>query len=133
MMKLYRGPALPADQTALVESGAHTHITRCDGLKITSLKAAVLPGEHVLEMAPAEEGQPYRGYLFHSTVTGSVGFDAEAGHAYTVHVDIVTASTPVDEGGSGYEWIGYVRDRSSGKVVASTVSLPLEAYPMLPR
>jgi len=132
MMKAYPGRALPADQTATIETGAYTQIEKCDGLKITSLKVAVLPGEHVIEMTPAEQGQPQRGYLFYSSVTGSACFTAEAGQAYLVYVDFVAASAPVTEGGSGYEWIGYVQDRSSGKMIADTGRLPLKAQPVMP-
>ena len=132
MMKAYQGPTLPADQTALIESGSYTLIEKCDGLKITSLKVAVLPGEHVIEMTPAQQGQPYRGYLFYSLVTGSVSFIAEAGHTYLAYVDFLAASAPANEGGSGYEWIGYVQDRSSGQMIANTGRLPLKAEPMTP-
>jgi len=132
MMKAYPGPTLPADQTALIESGAYTNVERCDGLKITSLKVAVLPGEHLIEMTPADQGQPQRGYLFYSSVTGSISFTAEAAHTYLVYVDFVAAPAPADEGGSGYEWIGYVQDRASGKTIANSGRLPLKAHPAMP-
>ena len=128
--KEYSGPMLPSDQTALIESGPCTDIKKLDGRAITSLRAAVLPGEHTVEMRPAEQEQPIRAYLFHSWVTGSVKIVAEAGHRYLAYVDFVPAPEPADEvEGSGYTWIGYVLDKSTGRKIANTGRLPLGVEP----
>jgi hypothetical protein len=128
----YTGPTLPNDQIALIESGPYTHIERVDGQGIPTLRIGVLPGEHSVELRPAEQEQPYREYLFYSWVTGSVRFRVEAGHRYLVYVDFVPASGPADEQkGSGYTWIGYVLDKSTGRKVANTGRLPLGVEPRL--
>jgi hypothetical protein len=128
--KEYAGPTLPSDQTALVESGPYTHIRGLDDQRIASLRVAVLPGAHTIEMRPAEQEQPYREYLFYSRVTGSAKFVAEAGHRYLAYVDFIPGPGPADEDkGSGYTWIGYVLDTSTGKKIANTERLALEVEP----
>jgi hypothetical protein len=126
----YKGPTLPSDQTALVESGSYTNIESLDGRRTTKLKMALLPGEHTVQMRPSEQEQPNQAYLFYSWVTGSVTFVAEAGHRYLVYVDFVPTPGPADEEkGSGYTWTGYVLDRSTGKRIADTGQLPLGVAP----
>jgi hypothetical protein len=128
--KKYTGPTLPSDQTALVGSGPYTHIENLDGQRITTLRMAVMPGEHKVEMRPAEQDQPNQAYLFYSWLSGSVTFVAEAGHRYLVYVDFVPTPGPADEErGSGFTWTGYVLDRSTGKKIASTGQLPLGVAP----
>jgi hypothetical protein len=124
----YTGPTLPGDQTALIESGPYTNIEKLDDQTITALRVSVLPGEHTVVMRPAEQEQPYREYLFYSRVSGAVKFVAEAGHRYLAYVDFVPAPGPADEAkGSGYTWIGYILDKSTGGKIANTGPLPLGA------
>jgi hypothetical protein len=130
LTKGYEGPALPGDQTALVESGPYTHIEKYDGMKLSSQNVTVLPGEHTVEMRLVEAQQPSREYFFYSGATGSVTFTAEAGHKYLVYINFVPAPEQADEEkGSGYTWVGYIQDKSTGKKIASTPPLPLEAQP----
>ena len=128
----YSGPELPADQTALVESGPYTEIEVVDGRAVGALKVAVLPGTHSVALRPSEHGQPIRDYWFYSRSTGSVSFNAEAGHRYLVYVDFVPDEGPADEQkGSGYVWIGYVLDRATGKKIANTGKLPVGVEPRI--
>jgi hypothetical protein len=91
---------------------------------------AVLPGEHTLHMRPAEQDQPNQAYIFYSWVIGLVEFVAEAGHRYRVYVDFVPTPGPADEEkGSGFTWIGYVLDKSTGQKIANTGQLPLGVEP----
>ncbi len=129
----YAGPALPADRTALVESGPYTYIESIDGTPTTTLRATVLPGVHTLTMRPDEQNQPVREYIFYSHGPGSVSFEAEAGRRYLVYVDFVHEEGPVDRlKGSGYTWIGYVLDKSTGRKIADTGRLPLGVQPRQP-
>jgi hypothetical protein len=132
LTKGYAGPALSGDQTALVESGPYTRIVKYDGMKLSSQNVAVLPGEHTVEMRLEEAEQPNWEYFFYSGATGSVTFTAEPGHRYLVYINIVPAPGLADEErGSGYTWVGCIQDRSTGKKIASTSPLPLEADPRL--
>ncbi len=126
----YSGPARPDDQIALIESGPYTHMEQVDGRRIATLRVTVMPGERTLQIRPAEQEQPYREYIFYTHASGAVRFAAEAGHRYLVYVDFVPAQGPADEEkGSGYTWIGYVLDKSTGKKVANTGPLPLSVEP----
>lgn len=128
----YAGPALPDERTALIESGPYTYIESINGKKIATLRATVLPGTLVLTMRPDEQNQPVREYVFYSRGPGSVSFDAEAGHRYLAYVVFVPEEGPADElKGSGYVWIGYVLDKSTGRKVAETGRLPLDVEPRL--
>ncbi len=130
LTKGYAGSDLPGDQTALVESGPYTHMVRYDGMKLSSPNVTVLPGQHTIEMRLAAGEQPSREYFFHSGATGSVTFTAEPGHRYLAYINFVPVPGLADEeSGSGYTWVGCIQDRSSGKKIASTSPLPLEADP----
>jgi hypothetical protein len=56
-----------------------------------------------------------------------VTFTAQAGHKYLAYVDFVTSKAPAEESGTGFVWIGYVQDKSSGVRLAKTDELPLGA------
>jgi hypothetical protein len=128
--KEYAGPTLPEDRIALIESGPYTHIEKVDGKKLTTLRVAVNPGEHVVQMRPSEQDQPYREYIFYTSATGTAKFAAEAGHKYLAYVDFVPSKGPADEEkGSGYTWIGYILDKSTGNKVANTGYLPVSVEP----
>jgi hypothetical protein len=129
LTKGYEGATLPDDQTALVESGPYTHIEKYDGMKLSSQNVTVLPGEHTVEMRLAQ-GQPSRQYFFYSRATGFVTFTAEAGHRYLVYINFIPVPEQAEEEkGSGYTWVGCIQDKSTGKKIASTPPLPLEAEP----
>ncbi len=131
-MKGYSGPVLPADQTALVQSGPYTDVVASDGVKVPTLSVSVLPGTHTIEMKPNEppSDSDYVGpYFFYARNIGSVAFTAEAGHTYVAYVDIAPAPSTEDEVGTGYTWAGYVKDETTGKRVAWTDRLRLEVEP----
>jgi hypothetical protein len=120
---------LPAEQTAVVESGPYTDIVSADGVKVAGLSVALLPGSRTIEMIPGQTGQPDQGWAFYSTVTGSVAFTAEAGHRYVAYVDFESQPVPGHEKYSGWSWFGWIRDKTTGVKLASTGRLPLGAYP----
>jgi hypothetical protein len=131
-MQGYTGPVLPSDQTALVRSGPHTDIVTCDGVRVSGLSVAVLPGEHTIEMnltdRPDTDGY-FGAYFFYSMGTGSVSFTAEAGHKYTVYVNAAPAPATEEEVGTGYTWAGYIEDETTHKRLARTDRLPLGVEP----
>ena len=129
--KTYAGPALPAEQTAVVGSGPYTDLVAVDGTRVSSLSVAVLPGTHAIEMKPVDNiDYGYQGpYYFWSLVTGSVKFTAEPGHKYQVYVHIAPAPYSEELTGSGYTWTGYVEDRTVDKKVGWTERLPLQVEP----
>ena len=131
-MKGYTGPALPAEQTVLVETGPYAEIVTCDGVKVSALRVAVLPGEHTIEMKPNDQQSDYMqtGYMFRSKVIGSASFTAEAGHTYVVGVSIVAAPLTDEDIGSGYTWTGTIEDETTHKRVKRTDRLPLDVLPM---
>ena len=119
-----------AEQGAIVESGPRALIEACDGQKVADLKIAVMPGEHAIDIMPSDSPQPNRGYTFYSPAPGRITLVAEGGHRYVVFVDFVASSDSPEEGGSGYQWVCYIKDRSSGKKVAWTERLPLSVQPV---
>lgn len=144
--KMYSGPALPADQTAIVRSGAYTDIVSIDGAGVSGTKITVLPGKHTLEMKPHEQiDSAYNyyapgNYFFYSNVNGRVDFTAEPGRTYQVYANMTAGphtggygtENDVEYGthlATGFTWTGYVVDETAHKRVARTDTLPLEAYP----
>jgi hypothetical protein len=127
--KEYAGPELPGSQTALIEAGAYTHFEGLDGKAVGALRLAVMPGVHSVTIRPAENEQPMGQYLYYSWVSGTVQFTAEAGHRYLVYVEYTTQRPNEDEEGTGFVWIGHVTDRTTGKKIAKTDSLPLGVEP----
>jgi len=139
----YTGPAKPADETAVVRSGAYTDIVAIDGTTTSSLSITVLPGEHTVVMKPsypAGDNVWVTPYYFYSRVNGSVTFKAEAGHTYVAYAR--TSAGPStedqsaagyasmeDQSGSGFSWVGYIEDKTAHERVAKTERLALEAYP----
>ncbi len=55
--KGYSGPILPADQTAVVRSGPYTDVVATDGVKVSGLRVALLPGKHTIEIKPSDNQQ----------------------------------------------------------------------------
>lgn len=129
-MKGYTGPTLPADRTALIESGPYTHVEKLNGVKVPSRSVVVLPGKHTVEMVPVPD-QYRREYIFYSRVTGSITFTAQAGHRYLAYVDFITRPGAAEEPGSGYKWVGYLKDLTTGDKVARTEELPAEVEPLI--
>jgi hypothetical protein len=132
-MKGYTGPVLPAEQTALVKTGPYAELVACDGVKVSALRVAVLPGERTIEMKPSDQQLDYKrtGFVFRSKVTGSVSFTAEAGHTYVAGVSIVAAPLTDEDIGTGYTWIGTIEDETTHKRVKRTDRLPLDVLPIL--
>jgi len=132
--KGYSGPAMPADQTALIVSGPYTDLESVDGVKVSGLRVSVLPGKHTVGMRPSNYGSSYPGYLgpyyFYSLVTGSVEFSAEAGHRYVAWVRMGPGPATEELTGSGFEWRGYVEDQTTNHNLVRTAALPLEAEPV---
>jgi len=132
-MQGYTGPVLPAEQTALVRSGPNTNLIACDGVKVPGLGVSVLPSVHTVELKPDDQPQDYMqtGFLFRSSVTGSVSFTAEAGHRYLAYVSIAPGPSTDEEMGTGYTWIGTIEDQTTHKKVARTDKLPLNVEPVI--
>jgi len=132
-MKGYTGPVLPAEQTALVKTGPYAELVTCDGVKVSALRVAVLPGEHTIEMKPNDQQSDYTqtGYMYRSKVIGSISFIAEAGHTYVVGVTIAAVPTTDEEIGSGYSWIGTIEDETTHKKVNRSDKLPLDVLPVV--
>ena len=138
-MRAYPGPALPADQTALVKTGAYTDLVACDGTSVPGLTVAVLPGEHTIQLKPSDrqDRQDIKGYswpyLFYSRVIGSVVFEAQAGHTYVAYVNLSAGpATEEAPSGTGFVWVGYIEDQTTHQRLAKTDKLPLEAEPRVP-
>jgi len=138
----YAGPAKPADETALLKSGAYTEIVSVDGTKVSSLNVTVLPGEHTLVMKPSYpvDGNYATPYFFYSVVNGSVTFKADAGHTYVAYARTSAGQSTEnqsaagyasmeDQTGSGFTWVGYIEDKTDHERVAKTETLALQAYP----
>ena len=137
--KGYAGPLRPADETAVVRSGAYTELVSSDGTKVPGLSVAVLPGEHTIVMKPSYPTDNYEfmgAYFFYSLVNGSVTFNAEPGHEYVAYVSTAAGSAKgYDEDsptGTGFAWVGYIEDKTAHQRVAKTERLPLEAFPRSP-
>lgn len=132
-MKGYTGPALPAEQTALVKSGPYAELVACDGMKVSALSVAVLPGEHTVEMKPSDQQMDYThtGFLFRSRVNGSISFTAEKGHMYVAAVSIVAAPLTDEDMGTGYAWVGTIEDETTHQRVKRTEKLPLDVLPVV--
>ena len=137
----YAGPAKPADETALLKSGAYTEIVSVDGTKVSSLNVTVLPGEHTVVMKPSYPLDNVYGtpYYFYSLVNGSVRFNADAGHTYVAYARTSAGPSTEDQSapgyasedqtGTGFTWVGYIEDKTANERVAKTETLALQAYP----
>jgi hypothetical protein len=73
--KMYSGPDLPANEVAFIQSAT------CDGKKIAASRAAVMPGEHLIEMS---FNQASGDWVYWSANNAFFYFTAEAGHTYSV-------------------------------------------------
>jgi hypothetical protein len=139
--KGYSGPALPADQTSVVRSGPYTDLVATDGVRVSGLSVALLPGKHTIEFKPSDNQQTYGygAYYFYSRVTGSIAVMAEAGRTYLAYVRIETAPATTDDSSAGYAvdgstdtgftWSGYITDEATGQILGRTDRLPLQAEP----
>ena len=114
-MQGYTRPVLPAEQTALVRSGPSTNLIACDGAKVPGLGISVSPSVHTIEPKPDNQRQDYMqtGFLFRSSVTGSVSFTAEAGHRYLAYAITAPAPSTDEKMGTGYTWVGIVEDETN--------------------
>jgi hypothetical protein len=138
-MRGYSSTALAAEQTAVLKSGAYTDVVAADGTKVPGLSVALLPGKHTIQMKPSDNQttSQYGPYYFYSWVTGSVEFTAEPGHTYVAYVKIApTPATAQDSDvgypatgstDTGFTWVGYITDETTGKRLAKTDRLTLQA------
>ncbi len=124
--KAYAVPAPPAGETAVLVSGPYTDIESVDGQAVRGLTVEVTAGTHTVVLKPNDQTS-YREYIFYTWVTGSVTFTAQAGHKYLAYVDFVTSRAEPEESGTGFVWIGYIQDKTSGMKLAKTEELPLGA------
>jgi len=86
--QMYSGPEKPAGEIALVRGAdASIDIVRCDGVRLSTGAATVLPGEHTVEVTYSELN---RGYSLLGTIL--LAWKAEAGHTYIV--DKIIHSAP---------------------------------------
>jgi len=78
--QMYSGPEKPTGEIALVRGAdASIDIVRCDGVRLSTGAATVLPGEHTVEVTYSELN---RGYSLLGTIL--LAWKAEAGHTYVV-------------------------------------------------
>jgi hypothetical protein len=131
-MKGYEGPGLPTTATAIIRSGAYTHIDRIDGLRVSPpyLNVSVPPGTYTIETAFVR--QAIGNKLLYPTNTGSVTFLAEADHQYVVYAEAVPESAWMGVVVSTFNWVAYVTDENTGERIARTEPLPLKAEHILP-
>jgi hypothetical protein len=153
-MQGYSGPALPADQTAVVRSGPYTDLVSVDGVRVSGRVVSLLPEKHTIVMRPSNSQTTYgykEAYILYSNVDGSLDFTGESGHTYSVYVNVAPTPTASEDSAlaytdfgpndTGFIWIGYVTDEMAGKRLAETDRLALQAEPrayptgavMLPR
>jgi hypothetical protein len=133
-MKGYTGPALPPEKIAVVRTGPHADLVAADDTRMTGTAVTILPGEHKIVMKPNEQQQDYIAngcYYFHSKVTGSVSFVAEAGHNYLAYVSFSRDGKTEDDAGTGFTWTGIIEDQTTHKKVGNTGRLELGAQPVI--
>jgi hypothetical protein len=100
--RMYSGPELPANQTALIRGAdISINLVSCDGKKLSSSNVIVLPGEHTIEMS-YYDSVAYR----YSSDSSLMDFTAEAGHVYVV-----------DKISGGGRYLSFILDSSTGKKV----------------
>ena len=123
-------------ETAVVKAGAYTDLVSADGAKVSGLSVTLTPGEHTIVMKPSypTDNMYYTmgGYYLYSNVDGSVTFNAEPGHEYVAYADTSAGPAKEDNMGTGFSWVGYIKDKTANQRVAKTETLPLEAFPRLP-
>ena len=122
-------------ETAVVKAGAYTELVSADGAKVSGLSVTLTPGEHTVAMKPSYPIDNYEfmgAYFFYSQVNGSVTFNAEPGHKYVAYVDTTAGPTKEDDMGTGFSWVGYIKDKTANQRVAKTEALPLQAFPRSP-
>ena len=121
--------------TAVVKAGAYTDLVSADGAKVSGLSVTLTPGEHTVVMKPSYPVDSYQflgAYFFYSLVNGSVTFNAEPGHEYVAYIDTTAGPTSEENMGTGFSWVGYIKDKTANQRVAKTETLPLEAFPRSP-
>jgi hypothetical protein len=112
--KMYSGPGRPATETALIRGvDSSIDILSCDGTKLSSNSAILLPGEHTVDVTYRERDSG--GY----SLAGSIRLQwmAEAGHTYIVEKSIHASSRP---GMSAM----YIIDQATNKNVSTGVLVP---------
>jgi hypothetical protein len=103
--RMYTGPERPASETALIRgASSEINIESCDGVKVTSLDLAVLPGDHIVEMS-------FSGVLMRSADTSFLQLIAEAGHTYIVDIEDVHTQP-------GARYHAFILDKTTGKRVS---------------
>jgi len=119
--KGYPGPALPSNETAIIKTGAYARMLKCDDQAIgpSQLKVAVLPGKHTVEIGFLRRVRANR--ILYSRLTGSVTFQAEAGHTYVADAELVIEKKWLGLAGGEYDWQGYVKDQGTGQTIARTL------------
>jgi tetratricopeptide (TPR) repeat protein len=111
--QMYSGSERPASDTALVRGAdVSIEIIRCDGRKLNSRAAMLLPGEHTVEVTYSEGSG---GYSLLGTII--LRWKAEAGHTYIVDKAIHSASRP------GMSTM-FIIDQATGKNVSSGMIKP---------
>jgi len=141
VMQGYSGRTLPAEQVAVVKSGAYTDLVAANGAKVSGLGVALAPGRQTIVMKPSDNQMMwgYGPYYFYSWVTGSVDFTAEPGHKYVAYVRIDTSPATTEDSDvaysttgpidTGFTWVGYIVDETTGKRLGRTERLALQAEP----
>lgn len=88
--QMYTGPERPSAEIALIRGAdISIDIVRCDGTRLQTNAATVLPGDHTVEVTYKELGE---GHYLLGTMT--LRWKAEAGHTYIVEKVIHTPSAP---------------------------------------
>lgn len=111
--QMYSGPARPASETAVIRGVDRSiSIVRCDGTKVASNAASVLPGSHTVETTFQDD-------FVYMNGTTLLGWKAEPGHTYTIH-----NKQHMDRPGI---WVSmFIIDLANGKEVSTSLYKPGE-------
>lgn len=104
-VQMYPGPALPADQVAVLEIGNVT-VYALDGIppsRGNTRKFQILPGEHFMRASHNMTG--------YDAIPITYTFMAEAGHTYLFGADYQIERA--------LSWRPWIKDSASGKIVGS--------------
>jgi tetratricopeptide (TPR) repeat protein len=109
-IKMYKGPDVPASETAAIEAGPSVSIETCDGVKVVGATSIVVkPGIHTVEISFREYTGNY--LTAYSRDRAFVLFEAFSGHKYRAEQKPVRG--PADT------WTGYLIDVATGARVSS--------------
>jgi hypothetical protein len=107
--QMYTGPERPAGETAIIRGAdISIEIVRCDGRKLNTTAASVLPGDHTVEAT-------YHDQMSYLMGTILLKWKAEAGHTY-----VVEKRKNVAPGMATM----YITDRTTGKEVSGSLFKP---------